>query len=358
MIEAASGIKRCGAARPSAPTSSQERLLARAFPASAGRSPIRWERTNHGDHHRRMVKDLREKTGAGMMDCKAALNEDERRHRSRRRLAAQEGPLQGRQEVRPRRGRGPGRRRSRRPRRRLSRSTPRPTSSPATRSSRRSSATVANVALDERGPVRGALRQRTIPGSQTTVKDTLQELIATIGENMTLRRATKLDGRARRDRPLRPQRGQPRASARSACIVALESTGDVDELGALGRQIAMHVAATNPLALDASGARPGDGRAREGHPARQERRQARPCAREDRRERPQDLLQGGHACSIRPSCTSPRKTVAQALKEAEGEGRRAGQDRRLRPLRARRRHREAGDDFAAEVAAAAGRRRP
>ena len=29
----------------------------------------------HGEHHRRMVKDLRDKTGAGMMDCKTALNE-------------------------------------------------------------------------------------------------------------------------------------------------------------------------------------------------------------------------------------------------------------------------------------------
>ena len=36
-------------------------------------------------------------------------------------------------------------------------------------------------------------------------------------------------------------------------IVALESTGHSDELLALGRQIAMHVAAANPQALDASG---------------------------------------------------------------------------------------------------------
>ncbi len=36
-------------------------------------------------------------------------------------------------------------------------------------------------------------------------------------------------------------------------LVALESEGDVDALSTLGRQIAMHVAATNPVALDASG---------------------------------------------------------------------------------------------------------
>jgi elongation factor Ts len=35
--------------------------------------------------------------------------------------------------------------------------------------------------------------------------------------------------------------------------VALESTGDVDQLSTLGRQIAMHIAAMSPLAVDASG---------------------------------------------------------------------------------------------------------
>jgi elongation factor Ts len=54
-----------------------------------------------------MVKELREKTGAGMMDCKNRPQRDGRRHRGRGRLAAQEGPLQGRQEGRPRGRRGP-----------------------------------------------------------------------------------------------------------------------------------------------------------------------------------------------------------------------------------------------------------
>ena len=39
-------------------------------------------------------------------------------------------------------------------------------------------------------------------------------------------------------------------------IVALESTGKTDELAALGRQIAMHVAAANPQALDPAGLDP------------------------------------------------------------------------------------------------------
>jgi elongation factor Ts len=37
---------------------------------------------------------------------------------------------------------------------------------------------------------------------------------------------------------------------RIGVLVALESSGDVTKLGSLGRQIAMHVAAASPLALD------------------------------------------------------------------------------------------------------------
>ena len=50
-----------------------------------------------------LVKELREQTGAGMMDCKRALARDRGRPRGRDRLAAQEGPRRRRQEGRPRR---------------------------------------------------------------------------------------------------------------------------------------------------------------------------------------------------------------------------------------------------------------
>ena len=53
-----------------------------------------------------MVKELRERTGAGMMDCKSALGETAGDLQAGGRPAAQEGPRQGRQESRPhRRGR-------------------------------------------------------------------------------------------------------------------------------------------------------------------------------------------------------------------------------------------------------------
>ena len=57
-----------------------------------------------------MVKELRESTGAGMMDCKAALTETGGDMHGSAGLAAQEGPVEGRQEGRPRRGGRPDRR--------------------------------------------------------------------------------------------------------------------------------------------------------------------------------------------------------------------------------------------------------
>ena len=57
-----------------------------------------------------MVKELRESTGAGMMDCKAALTETNGDMTAGAGLAAQEGPVESRQEGRPRRGRRPDRR--------------------------------------------------------------------------------------------------------------------------------------------------------------------------------------------------------------------------------------------------------
>ncbi len=84
-----------------------------------------------------------------------------------------------------------------------------------------------------------------------TVERAIADAIATIGENMTLRRAAELsvsDGviasyihNAVFD-----------GLGKMGVLVALESTGAKDELATLGRQIAMHVAAANPQALDAA----------------------------------------------------------------------------------------------------------
>jgi elongation factor Ts len=81
-----------------------------------------------------------------------------------------------------------------------------------------------------------------------TVGEKLTQLIATIGENMNLRRATTLrvgDGVVASyvHNAVAPGLGK------IGVLVALESAGDKVKLAALGKQLAMHVAAANPQAL-------------------------------------------------------------------------------------------------------------
>jgi elongation factor Ts len=85
--------------------------------------------------------------------------------------------------------------------------------------------------------------------SGKTLEEDLTALIATIGENMNFRRAKKLT----------VENGIVAGYVHSAIapglgkigvLVALESTGDKAKLAEVGKQIAMHVAAANPLFLD------------------------------------------------------------------------------------------------------------
>src|SRR5919112_2134850 len=138
-----------------------------------------------------MVKELREKTGAGMMDCKNALNEtdgdieagvDWLRKKGLSKAAKKAGRVAAEGLI-------------------------------AVESSGRIAAMVevnsetdfvarndqfqafareaAKIALMGAQSVE-ALEAAHFPGAQTTVKERLQELIATVGENMTLRRLAKL----------------------------------------------------------------------------------------------------------------------------------------------------------------------
>jgi len=93
-----------------------------------------------------------------------------------------------------------------------------------------------------------ALRAADFPGTGRNVADELTQKIATIGENMTLRRMERLS----------VENGvvvsyMHNAAAeglgRIGVLVALESTGDGASLEALGKQIAMHIAATAPASL-------------------------------------------------------------------------------------------------------------
>jgi elongation factor Ts len=101
------------------------------------------------------------------------------------------------------------------------------------------------------------LKAAAYPGGSGTVADQLTDMVAKIGENMSLRRVKRL------------QVGSGVVSSyvhnavvpglgKIAVLVALESQGDRGELESLGKQLAMHVAAANPLAIDRDGVDPSD----------------------------------------------------------------------------------------------------
>jgi elongation factor Ts len=105
---------------------------------------------------------------------------------------------------------------------------------------------VAKVAVGTDGSVE-ALTAADLGGKP--VADSITDAIATIGENMNLRRSAILS----------VNEGVVSTYVHGAVsdglgkigvLVALESSADKDKLNALGRQIAMHVAATSPLALN------------------------------------------------------------------------------------------------------------
>jgi len=105
---------------------------------------------------------------------------------------------------------------------------------------------VAEIALAKDGDL-DRIQTAEFPGGGT-VADKLTSLVATIGENMSLRRATAL----------KVGQGVVASYVHSAVapglgkigvLVALESAADPEKLLAFGRQLAMHVAAANPQAL-------------------------------------------------------------------------------------------------------------
>ena len=107
--------------------------------------------------------------------------------------------------------------------------------------------TATKIALDSAGDLE-KVKTTAFPGSGRDVQGELTNLIATIGENMSLRRAAMLsvsDGVVvgYMHNAVAPDLGK------IGVLVALESTGDKAKLAALAKQLAMHVAAVNPLSL-------------------------------------------------------------------------------------------------------------
>jgi elongation factor Ts len=195
-----------------------------------------------------LVKDLREKTGAGMMDCKKALTETD-------------GDIEVAIDWLRKKGLAAAAKKSGRV---AAEGLVGVASAPGKAAVVEVNAetdfvarnetfqafveTVAKIAL-EVGDNLDAINAAAFPGSGRTVAEELTHMIATIGENMSLRRAkvltvpqgvvaTYMHG------ALRPGLGK------IGVLAAVAGPGEIAALETLGRQVGMHVAAARPEALD------------------------------------------------------------------------------------------------------------
>ena len=108
--------------------------------------------------------------------------------------------------------------------------------------------TVGGLALGAGGNVE-ALKESPYPGTGRTVAGELTELVARIGENLVLRRSASLEvGRGIVASYVHNSLAS--GLGKIAALVALESESEGDALAGLGRQLAMHVAAAKPLYID------------------------------------------------------------------------------------------------------------
>ena len=94
-----------------------------------------------------------------------------------------------------------------------------------------------------------AIKSAIYPGTQHSVTEELTRLIATIGENMTIRRARVFRVSEGTVATYMHQAVKP-GLGKIGVLVAVESSSEIEALQVLGRQIGMHVAAARPDALD------------------------------------------------------------------------------------------------------------
>ncbi|HVV26900.1 MAG TPA: translation elongation factor Ts [Rhizomicrobium sp.] len=192
-----------------------------------------------------MVKDLRDKTGAGMMDCKAALTEtggdmeaaiDWLRKKGISKAAKKAGRAAAEGLVGVAVDAGTG----------VLVEVNAETDFVARNEEFKSFVKDASrLALKDGGDLEKLLAA---PMGSSTVQQTLTELVAKIGENMNVRRVAALSVdpgvvAAYVHNPASPELGK------IGVLVALKSAADKEKLQALAKQIAMHVAAASPLAL-------------------------------------------------------------------------------------------------------------
>jgi elongation factor Ts len=107
--------------------------------------------------------------------------------------------------------------------------------------------TVAGLAMDKGDDI-SSLLAGDYPDSGRKVEEELTHMIATIGENMTFRRATRLQVEEGVVASYIHNSVAP-GLGRIGVLVGLLSTGDKEKLSELGKQVAMHVASANPQSV-------------------------------------------------------------------------------------------------------------
>ncbi len=106
---------------------------------------------------------------------------------------------------------------------------------------------VAQAAVGTDGS-RDAVGAAAHPTSGKSVDDTIKDTVATIGENMSLRRTAKLSVPAGAVATY-VHNAAADGLGKIGVLVAVETTGDAEAARAFARQVTMHVAAASPLAL-------------------------------------------------------------------------------------------------------------
>jgi elongation factor Ts len=196
-----------------------------------------------------LVKELRESTGAGMMDCKAALTATEGEFEAaidwlRKKGLSKAAKKAGRVAAEGLVGVAVS----------GARAAVVEVNSETDFVARNEAFQALVRAVADVAVANGGDRDRTAsapyPGKSHSVEAEVKELVATIGENMTFRRSKALSVPTGVVAPY-VHSAITDGLGKIGVLVALESSGNADELMKLGRQIAMHVAATNPIALSA-----------------------------------------------------------------------------------------------------------
>jgi elongation factor Ts len=150
------------------------------------------------------------------------------------------------------------------------------------------------------------------------VAEAITDNVAKIGENMTLRRASGLSvGKGVIASYV--HNSVDEGLGKIGVLVALDSGGKAEELKRFGRMLAMHVAASNPQAIDSSGLDPDVVRREKEVLAEKFKGQGKPANVIDK------IVESGLKTFYKEVCLldqeyvhEPSKSVAQAIKEAEG----------------------------------------